>query len=307
MKIALIGLGVMGKNHYRILKGMEGVEIVGLCDPNLNGESEIRTYAGVDDLLRKETIDGAIISVPTPLHRDIALKCIAHNINVLIEKPIAASVSEAREIEQAVSHYGVKTAVGHVERFNPVVKSLIREISDKTVYSINITRVGPFPPRVTDVGVLVDLSVHDVDLIRFITNKKRIVESRIFKSHKCGNCNNSEDNAVISLKLENEMITNITTNWLTPFKKRMIEVATDRAYYEADLLTQELKEYSAYKRDDSFVVRTCAVDKEEPLANELRTFLHYLTTGDPGMLATIEDGIKTLEVIDGHINGYAYV
>jgi predicted dehydrogenase len=307
MKIALIGLGVMGKNHLRILKGMGGVEIVGLCDPTLHDESEIRTYAEVDDMLKKETIDGAIISVPTPLHMDIALKCIAHQINVLIEKPLAASVSEAREIQQAVSQYRVKTAVGHVERFNPVVKSLIHEISDKTVYSINITRVGPFPPRITDVGVLVDLSVHDVDLIRFITNKKRIVESRIFKSHKCWNCNNSEDNAVISLKLENEIITNITTNWLTPFKKRMIEVATDRAYYEANLLTQELKEYSAYKRDESFVVRTCTVGKGEPLVQELRTFLQYLTTGDPDVLATIDDGIKTLEVIDGHINGYSDV
>jgi len=185
--------------------------------------------------------------------------------------------------------------VGHVERFNPVITSLLRELADKEIFSISITRVGPFPPRIKDVGVLVDLSVHDIDLVHLISRGARVVESRVFKSLKINGAH--EDNAVITMRLENDTVAAIITNWLTPFKKRMIEVATNTAYFEADLIAQRLHEYSGYKTSSSYVIRECAVRMSEPLVNELTAFVRFVSGGDRGCLATIDDGIRTLQVI----------
>ncbi len=293
----------MGRNHYRLLKRLPTVELIAVCDPRINGRLEEKTFTDFDSLLRKEEIEAAVICVPTSLHRKIALQCIEHRINILIEKPLASTVTDGLDIERSVSRYGIRAAVGHVERFNPVVTSLKRELKGKKIYSINIARVGPFPPRVKDVGILVDLSVHDIDLIRFLTNNEKIIESRIFKSNRSKCPNQYEDNAIISVKLQNEVIASITTNWLTPFKKRVIEVATDTAYYEANLITQELIEYSEYQTESSFVIRTCKVRKAEPLLQELESFVDYVRTGRIGNLASIEDGLKTLEVIHKRRNG----
>jgi len=189
----------------------------------------------------------------------------------------------------------VRAAVGHVERFNPVISRLASELVGKRVYSISITRVGPFPPRVVDVGVLVDLSVHDVDLIRFLARDHKILESRVFKGRSANAT--FEDSAVVAFRLDSDVVATATTNWLTPFKKRTIEVATDKAYYEGDLVTQELVEYSAYETDNSYVVRHCNVQREEPLWRELCAFVEYLAHGDPGSIATVEDGLAALEII----------
>ena len=163
------------------------------------------------------------------------------------------------------------------------------------VYSINITRVGPFPPRIADVGILTDLAVHDIDLIRFISQRD-IKDKSIFKSQKIHN--HYEDNAILSFSMEDDIVASITTNWLTPFKKRKIEVACKEAYYEADLMTQELLEYSNYEINNSFVTRGCFVKKSEPLLNELASFIDYVQTGNKPISATIEDSIETLQIVE---------
>jgi predicted dehydrogenase len=221
-------------------------------------------------------------------------------IPLLIEKPVAASVEEAKEMIQIRDKYKSFAAVGHVERYNPVIRALINELEGKMIYSISITRIGPFPPRINDVGVLVDLSVHDIDLIYRLTRGNNLDEARIYKSNELNGTH--EDNAVITLKFKDGIIASITTNWLTPFKKRTIEVATDTAYFHADLMTQELKEYSAYKRNNSYVIRDCRVNKGEPLRAELVAFTESIQTGVLGELASLEDGLLTLDTIYRHRN-----
>ncbi|MCL5073802.1 MAG: Gfo/Idh/MocA family oxidoreductase [Actinobacteria bacterium] len=298
MKVALIGLGKMGKNHLRVLKSIEGISEIIVCDNVFTEDINYKKYTSVDDLISNETIDSAIIVVPTFLHKEIALQCIEKKINVFIEKPLASNVKEGNEILASIMKNNVIGAVGHIERFNPVVLQLKEEIGNTEIYSISITRVGPFPPRISDVGVLTDLSVHDIDLIRFITRKK-IIDGKIFRSRKIHN--HHEDNAVLSFELEDNIVANITTNWLTPFKKRKIEVATQRAYYEADLITQELKEYSAYKINNSYIIRDCFVKKGEPLAYELSAYFDSLKRKPNANLATIEDGISILKVLEDFI------
>ena len=294
INIALIGLGSMGRNHYRILKTLSrDVNIVALCDVVKNGEYDEPFYTDVETMLDAVKPDAAIIVVPTFLHKEVALQCIERGVHIFIEKPAASTIDDAKLIAKAVSEAGLKSCVGHVERFNPVVQALKNELRGKEIYTMAITRVGPFPPRIADVGVLTDLSVHDIDLMRFITHRN-ILEKNIFKSRKIHN--HHEDNAVLSFELEDAIVAEILTNWLTPFKKRTIEVACKDAYFEADLITQNLTEYSDFHVNNSYVVRGCHIKKDEPLLKEVEAFIRYLKTGERGSLATIEDSVITLEV-----------
>lgn len=295
INIALIGLGAMGLNHYRILKQLNGrVNICALCDAVKTDSFEEPFYSDVNTMLDETRPDAAFIATPTFLHKEIALKCIERNVNIFIEKPAASTVEDAKLIGAAVEAKGLKSCIGHVERFNPVVEGLKDELYDKEIYSISIVRVGPFPPRIADVGVLTDLSVHDIDLIRFITHRK-ILNKSIFKSRKIHN--HHEDNAILSFELEDAILAEITTNWLTPFKKRTIAVACKEAYYEADLITQSLTEYSGFHGNNSYVVRGCHIKKDEPLLKEVEAFIDYLEDGrERGSLASIEDSVITLEI-----------
>ena len=295
INIALIGLGAMGSHHYRILKQLnERVNICAVCDTVETSNYDEPFYTYVDRLLDDFRPDAAFIATPTFSHKEIVLKCIERNTAVFIEKPVASTVEDGKTICSAVKASKVKSCVGHVERFNPVVQGLKNELYDKEIYSISFTRVGPFPPRIADVGVLTDLSVHDIDLIRFITGRK-IIKKSIFSSRKIHN--HHEDNAVLSFELEDTTLAEITTNWLTPFKKRTIAVACRDSYYEADLITQNLTEYSGFAGSHSYNVRVCHIKKDEPLLKEVEAFLDYLDgTEERGSLASIEDSIITLEI-----------
>ena len=299
MKIAIIGLGIMGKNHYRVLQNIVGVEIVGLCDPVTEDTFNHALYRDIDEMLNSVELDAVLIAVPTFLHKEVALKCIDKGLDIFIEKPVAPTVEEGEAILSAANAKGVKVAVGYVERFNPVVKALKDELQGKEIYTIAMTRVGPIPPRIADVGILTDLAVHDIDLIRFVSGEE-ITDVSIFKSQKIHN--HHEDNAILSFQLTGDKIASITTSWLTPYKKRMMEVTAKEALFDADLMSQDLKEYSAFEATNTFnafSTRSCIVRKEEPLVNELRAFVDYVKTGEIGDLATIEDSITTIRISGG--------
>src|ERR1700716_3554376 len=185
LRVGVVGAGVMGSNHARVLAGLPDTTLVGVVDPlpahraratELTG---CRTFASLDELVA-EGIDAVTIAAPTHLHHEIALACIAREIHVLVEKPIASSVEEGRDIVDAARRAGVTLMVGHVERFNPAVAAIKAAISGEDILSIAITRVGPFPPRMSNVGVVIDLAVHDIDLIRWVTGSAIVRCSRSF-------------------------------------------------------------------------------------------------------------------------------
>jgi predicted dehydrogenase len=296
LRIGVVGVGVMGSNHARVLAEMPGVKLVGIADPdsarcNLVAERlGCATFKDAEALLNAG-VDAVTIAAPTHLHRDIALDCAARGVHIMVEKPIAPTVEESRAIVAAARRAGVTLMVGHVERFNPAVQSIKRAIKDQDILSIAITRVGPFPPRMSNVGVVIDLAVHDIDLIRWFTESE-IIEIQPQTSSAVAE---REDIALLQFRTASGVLAHINTNWLTPFKARTIHVATRDKYLIGDLLTLQVTECFGFQPDGSYSMRHLSVGWAEPLRSELQAFLTAIRSGDSPAV-TGDEAVASLEV-----------
>jgi UDP-N-acetylglucosamine 3-dehydrogenase len=296
LRVGVVGVGVMGANHARVYAGLPGVQLVGVADPD-PAQRELVTRVlkcpAVEhlDALLKLGVDAVSIAAPTHLHHDIALTCIARGIHVMVEKPIASSVEEGREIIAAARREGVTLMVGHVERFNPAVQAIKEAIRDEDILSIAITRVGPFPPRMSNVGIVIDLAVHDIDLIRWFTDSD-IVEVQPQLSSAVAE---REDIALLQFRTASGVLAHINTNWLTPFKARNVTVATRGKYVMGDLLTREVTECFGFQPDGSYSMRHLSVGYEEPLRAELLAFVSAIREGTTPAVSG-EQAVASLEI-----------
>ena len=296
MRVGVIGAGVMGTNHARVLGGLPNVTMVGIVDPLAEHRTRAIEHAGCRafetlDQLIAEGVDAVTIAAPTHLHHEIALACIARNIHIMVEKPVASTVEEGREIVTAARRAGLTLMVGHVERFNPAVAAIKQAISGEDILSIAITRVGPFPPRMSNVGVVIDLAVHDIDLIRWFTESD-IVEVQPQLSSAVAE---REDIALLQFRTASGVLAHINTNWLTPFKARNVTVATRNKYIMGDLLTRQVTECFGFQPDGSYSMRHLSVGHAEPLRAELTAFIDAVRSGDRPPV-TGEEGVASLEI-----------
>src|SRR6478735_9113199 len=303
LRVGVVGVGVMGSNHARVFAGLPGTELVGVADPDRKqAEFVARTLgcvavADVEELLDRD-IDAITIAAPTHLHRDIALLCIARGVHVMVEKPIASSVEEGRDIINAARRAGVTLMVGHVERFNPAVEAIKEAIRGEDILSIAITRVGPFPPRMSNVGVVIDLAVHDIDLIRWFTDSD-IIEVQPQLSSAVAE---REDIALLQFRTASGVLAHINTNWLTPFKARNVTVATRGKYLTGDLLTRQVTECFGFQPDGAYSMRHVSVGHDEPLRAELIAFIDAVRNGTPPAV-TGEEGVASLEIATRCLEG----
>jgi predicted dehydrogenase len=296
LRIGVIGVGTMGSNHARVLAGLSGIKLVGVADPD-RGQRDLVTRvlgcAAVNDLeaLLSLGVDAVTIAAPTHLHHQIALTCIGRGIHVLVEKPIASTVEEGHDIIAAARKAGVTLMIGHVERFNPAVTAIKEAIKGEDILSIAITRVGPFPPRMSNVGVVIDLAVHDIDLIRWFTDSD-IVEVQPQLSSAVAE---REDIALLQFRTKSGVLAHINTNWLTPFKARNVTVATRGKYVMGDLLTRQVTECFGFQPDGAYSMRHVSVGHDEPLRAELIAFIDAVR-GGKAPAVTGEEGVDALAI-----------
>jgi UDP-N-acetylglucosamine 3-dehydrogenase len=296
LRVGVVGVGVMGSNHARVLAELADVRLVGVADPDgAQGDmvGSALSCPVVDDIdgLFEIGVDAITIAAPTHLHHDLAIAAIERGIHVMVEKPIGSSAAEGRAIVAAARRENVTLMVGHVERFNPAVQSIKDALSGEDILSISITRVGPFPPRMSNVGVVIDLAVHDIDLIRWFTDSDISEVQPMLASARAQN----EDIALLQFRTESGVLAQITTNWLTPFKARTVHVATRKKYVIADLLTRQVTECFGFQPDGSYSMRHLSVGHAEPLRAELLAFVSAIRSGNPPPV-TGEEGVASLEV-----------
>jgi UDP-N-acetylglucosamine 3-dehydrogenase len=298
LRVGVVGIGIMGSNHARVFAGLSGVTLVGVADPDpkqvefVAGTLGCGGVSGVDELLALG-VDAVTIAAPTHLHHEIALACIKRGVHVLVEKPIASTNEEGHEIIAAARRAGVTLMVGHVERFNPAVEAIKEAVRNEDILSIAITRVGPFPPRMSNVGVVIDLAVHDIDLIRWFTNSE-IVEVQPQVSNAVAE---REDIALLQFRTASGVLAHINTNWLTPFKARNVVIATRGKYVMGDLLTRQVTECYGFQPDGSYSMRHLSVGHAEPLRSELLAFISAVRTGNKPAV-TGEEGVASLEIAE---------
>jgi UDP-N-acetylglucosamine 3-dehydrogenase len=296
LRVGVVGVGVMGANHARVFAGLPDVELVGVADPNPQQRELVTRVLGAPALDNLDALldlnpDALTVAAPTHLHHEIALKCIDRGVHVLVEKPIASNVAEGREIIAAARRRGVTLMVGHVERFNPAVQAIKQALAGEDILSVAITRVGPFPPRMSNVGVVIDLAVHDIDLIRWFTDSE-IVEVQPQLSSAVAE---REDIALLQFRTASGVLAHINTNWLTPFKARTVHVATRGKYIMGDLLTRQVTECFGFQPDGSYSMRHLSVGHDEPLRAELNAFVKAIREGKTPAV-TGEQGVESLAI-----------
>ncbi len=314
LKVAVIGVGSMGRNHTRVYWEMPGVELVGVADINKatvnSGATRYSTkaYSDYRQLLDEQRPDAVTICVPSSNHLEIALEVIHRGIHLLVEKPIAFNVEEGMQMISAAEKAGVELMVGHIERFNPAVIALKEHLAHQElgqVYQIDVHREGPLPVRINDVGVVIDLAVHDLDIIRYVTKAEII---RVYAETSSGIHSQHEDLMSGLVRLSDGTVGTLLINWITPTKIRELFVTGEHGMFKVDYLTQDLYFYeNAVSNGSNWetlqVMRGVHegrmvrfhVDKKEPLRAEQEAFLAAVRNEAP-VVVTGQDGLRALEL-----------
>jgi len=317
LRVAIIGLGMMGANHARVLSNLEGVELVAVADPQGDAQKvlpQIKVLNSVDEVI-KLGVDYCVISAPTAFHEEIALQLIVNRIHFLVEKPIADSYVSAVKIRDTAKNANVIGAVGHIERFNSALQEARKRVLAGelgTIYQVATRRQGPFPSRISDVGVVKDLATHDIDLTSWITGKKylQVSANAAFRSGR-----EHEDLISVSGLLEDSIVVSHLVNWLSPLKERKIIITGEKGTFVADTLRADLTFYENGKIEISQSelahfrgvtqgdVHILAFEKPEPLIVEHQNFRDAVL-GKQVNIVTLEEGATTVKIADAIIESY---
>ncbi len=314
IKTAVIGVGSMGQHHARIYAQLEGSELVGVSDldikvaKNIANRYDVPAYDNYQELLEKEKPQAVTVAVPTIKHEQVVSDVMEAGAHVLVEKPIAATVEEGQRLIEIAKSKNRQLMVGHIVRFNPATQLLKQKLQDGDlgrIYQIVSRRVGPFPARIRDVGVIVDLAPHDLDLMRFLTDMDPV---RVFAETEKKIHTDHEDLLIGMLRFPDGIVGILEINWLTPTKVRETLVLGERGMFRVDDLTQDLYYFENAQANEELwrdlrvikgvsegqMVRY-AVQRKEPLKVELEAFLDALDTGKDVPVSG-EDGLAALKL-----------
>ena len=317
LRIGVIGLGSMGKNHARVCSELDDIELTGVSDIDIEVSNKIanrlrtKNYTDYRDLISE--IDAAIVATPTIHHYDIALDLLNKGKHVLIEKPICDTIEKANTLFTKAEEQGLVVAVGHIERHNPAVRFVKDNLDAKRfgdLITIISKRVSNFPGRIRDVGVIFDFGVHDIDVMRYLSGEVVSVYAKAGKFF--GNIEH-EDHANIVLNFDNGITGVIEVNWLTPMKIRKLFLTCSKSFVEADYISQsvtissssfeDVDEMNLYNVRIQHNINQVSIEKREPLKNEIEDFISAINQ-KKRPLVSAEDGVMALKIAQASTKSY---
>ena len=291
VRVGVVGVGRLGSFHTKVYSRLDNVKHVGVCDCNLERAIEVgkmyhtASFSDYEDLFDK--VDAASIAVPTSLHYNIAKDFLNHNIHVLIEKPITKPLSEADELIDIARERKLILQVGHVERFNSAVLAI--EPFLKKPKFIECQRLGPFHKRVKDVGVVLDLMIHDIDIVLGLI-KQDVVN---IEAVGLSTISDYEDVANVRLTFEDGTIADITASRVTKDIVRKMRIFQEESYLSLDYVTQDAAIFE--KTEEKIDKERIKIKKKEPLKKELKSFIECVRTGKKPLVSGVE-GRRALQV-----------
>lgn len=314
LRAGLIGLGMMGRHHARVLGSLGGVDLVAVADPGgdpHHAAGDRPLHASIEDLIA-ENLDYCMVAVPTIYHEEIALALAAAGVHAMIEKPLAQDTASAQRIADAFAAAGLVGAVGHIERYNPALQSARKRLENGDlgkVYQVVTRRQGPFPARIADVGVVKDLATHDIDLTAWVTQQPYVTVSAR-TAHQAGR--EYEDMVSAVGHLADGTITSHLVNWLSPFKERLTVITGEKGAFVASTLTADLTFHANGSIDQSESqsaqfrgvtegdVIKYELKRPEPLMTEHEQFRDAVL-GKEADIVTLEQGLRTVQVAEAMI------
>ena len=318
LRAGLIGLGMMGRHHARVLASLPGVDLVAVADPggDVHGVAGGRPVLGSIEELIDAGLDYCMVAVPTIYHERIGLALAEAGVHAMIEKPLAQDTASSERVAQAFVDKGLVGAVGHIERYNPALQQARARLESGElgeVYQVVTRRQGPFPARIADVGVVKDLGTHDIDLTAWVTQQDfRSIAART--AHRSGR--EHEDMVAAVGLLSAGTITNHLVNWLSPFKERITVITGEKGAFVADTLTADLtfhangeiaQSWDAISKfrgvSEGNVVRY-AIAKPEPLRVEHEQFRDAVL-GKDADIVTMSQGLRTVRVAEACLESAA--
>ncbi|WP_080678103.1 Gfo/Idh/MocA family protein [Salinispora pacifica] len=318
LRAGLIGLGMMGRHHARILSQLPGVELVAATDPRGDQHQATRGVALAADLeqLLTHRLDYCVVAVPTAHHAAIGYALAEAGVPALIEKPLAPDLTTARALAQAFDTAGLIGAVGHTERYNPALEAMRLQLADGALgdlYQITTRRQGPYPPRIRDVGVVLDLATHDLDITTWVTGMP-LVSVAARTTARSGRI--AEDLAVILGELSDGTLTNHIVNWLSPLKERMTIVTGAHGCLTADTVHGDLTFYAngstptewaaaeVFRGVTEGAITRYAIPKREPLLREHEAFRNAIL-GRDAPIVPLQQAVATIAAAEAVLNSAA--
>jgi len=312
LRAGIIGLGRMGRHHVRVLGELPDVELVAAADIQGRPAKSFRGLDVVDtvDELLDRGIEMCVLATPTVTHEPIGVQLAEAGVATLIEKPLAHDTKAAESIVEAFARTATLSCVGHIERFNPSLQEMRHRLAAGELgdlYQVVTRRQGPFPDRIVDAGVILDLATHDIDLTAWVTGATyRSVSAR--SAHRSGRPH--EDLVSVVAELSNGLVVTHLVNWLSPFKERVTAVTGDKGSLVADTLTADLTLFkngsqamewdrvAAFRGVVEGDVIRYAIPKPEPLVTELRNFADAVRGHSEGQVVTLEEGLATVRIAE---------
>ncbi|WP_226526790.1 Gfo/Idh/MocA family protein [Metabacillus niabensis] len=299
MKVGVIGIGNMGEKHVLTYSTLaQYCNLVGVYDNDLKKSTQISKkynilmFEHVTDLLKE--VDAVSIAVPTEFHYEIGLLCIQHKVHILMEKPIAFSIDQAKILKEKADKAGIKFQVGHIELFNPLIQVLKNKMTQAEILAIYMHRMSPYNEKLKNIDVVQDLMIHDLYIL------EELLDDEITTFFSMGNIiESTPKHAMVLLKSSKEVVAHITASFKAPYKKRMIQIFQENSYIEADLLKNEIKVIKSNNEiSNTSIIHTetqHVPSTSQPLKNQLLSFINCIKNDNDPRVTAIH-GIKALEI-----------